>query len=282
MLSIVLAAPRAEGSPAARLQSLYPQLPPEVEVILVGEEPLLLEPAPQVRRCAASGLVPQLWAEGIKRARGRIVAFLGTSVVPGLDWVERTLEAHDHGIVAFGGPVEPSPALGLGDWAIYLCHYSAYMLPLPDGQAEIAGDNASYDADVLRSYSDLYRDGFWEPFVHAAMRRDGHRLVLGSQRIVYQVPRMGVGWFSLQRYKHGRAHGELRARSMHRTEIVLRSVAAPLVPLILLTRVARNVLTCRRYVGRFIATSLLIAWFFACWAAGELVGYSRALRRWPS
>lgn len=279
-LSIVVGSRAGETSAAACLAALAGQRRQDIEVILVEDEPTT-SPVPDwfVRIARPGGLVPELWAEGLRRASGDLIALTATTVVPDPDWVSRTLDAHRTGAAGVGGPIEPAPGMGLVDWAAYFCRYAPYMLPIADGHAlEVAADNVSYQGDILRRYAHLYAEGFWEPFVHSAMRRDGHVLRVGSERIVRPAPGLSGAGFCRQRFHHGKANGEKRSVGASRRRILQESLTAPLVPALMTARAGRRVFTKGRLRGRFIVTSPLVVAFYVAWAAGELVGRLCAVR----
>ena len=227
-------------------------------------------------------LVPELWADGVRRARGELVGLLSGDALPDPDWVQRTVELHRDGTAAVGGPIEPGPGLGTGDWAVYFCRYAAYGLPLGASEhVEIPGDNASYRGDVLRAHAPSYADGFWEPFVHRVLREDGHTLRMATTRVVrFRAGTAGAA-FCRQRFAHGRHHGERRSAGLPRGRIVLEAATAPLVPLLMTARAGRAVFRRRRHRLRFVAASPLLLWFYGWWAAGELAGRLRAAVRVP-
>jgi hypothetical protein len=222
--------------------------------------------------------VPELWSVGIAHARGRLVGLLAGTVVPDEDWVALTLHAHDDGAAVVGGPIEPGGGFRLVDWAVYFCRYSPYLRPLPAVVLEVAGDNASYRMDVLTDYETAYADGFWEPFVHDLMRADGHEVVVRPDRVVR--PRAGarVGVFSRQRFAHGRAHGRLRSVGQSRRKLIVGVLTTPAVPAVMTARVFKVVFARRRHRGRLVVATPVVAWLYACWAAGELVGRLDAAR----
>ena len=225
-----------------------------------------------------AALVPELWADGVRRARGGVIGLLAATSVPAADWVARTRALHDDGAPAVGGPIEPADRLGAVDWAVYFCRYAAYLPPVPDDAGlELAADNASYRGDVLRDYEPLYRDGFWEPRIHHAMRTDGHRLRISSPRVVRFAGGASASSFCRQRYRHAVVHGRHWAERRRRPAVALHAASAPLVPAVLTVRAARTVSGKGRHRLRFVAVSPLVLLFFGCWAVGELVGRSQAL-----
>lgn len=279
-LSVVIGSRARESPSSLCLAAMTEQRRDGVEVILVEDEPAATAvPDWVVRVSRPGGLVPELWAEGLRHASGDLIALTATTVVPDPDWIERTLRAHESGAAGVGGPIEPSPGLRMVDWAAYFCRYAPYMLPIVDGEAlEVAADNVSYRGEVLRRYSDLYELGFWEPFVHHAMRGDGHELRVGSERIVRQAPGMSGTRFCRQRFAHGKANGKRRSTGCSRRRILQESLTAPLVPALMTVRVARSVFAKGRLRWRFIATAPMILVFYSAWAAGELAGRLSAAR----
>ncbi len=275
-LTVVVGARASEPSPAACLAALEAQMGGHVEVILV-EDAETAQPVPAgMRRVTRSGgLVPELWAEGVRLARGELVGLLAATVVPDPDWVARTIELHgaEADLAGIGGAIEPGSHLGLADWAVYFLRYAPYMLPLldPDG-LEVPGDNASYRAAALAGVADHYRQGFWEPAVHRALRSGGERLAMRPSRVVRHQPGASPGQVCRQRFAHGRAHGRERSRGLARSRILLESASAPAVPPLLLWRAARTVGRKRRHRLRLVASAPWILAFSTAWAAGELAG----------
>ena len=276
-LSVVVAVRDAEGSAGDCLGAVLGQCDAGVEVVVVTDSEALARSAPPpVRTFVVEGLVNEMWAEGIRQARGDLVGLLASTVVPAPDWVSLTGELHAGGDDVVGGAIEPAGRLRAIDWAVYFCRYSPYLRPLdPSAALEVPGDNASYRADVLREYAHLYRTAFWEPSVHHAMRADGRRLRMSDERVVHHAGGQHAAAFCRQRFVHGREHGAAWARGRPRTAVLARAAAAPLVPAVMIARAARSVFAKRRHRARFLLSVPLLLVFFGCWAAGELVGRLR-------
>jgi hypothetical protein len=264
-LTIVVAAASGEAGVHDTVAALAGQLDDDIEIVVEARP---------------GALVPGLWAEGVRRARGELVGLLSGDAVPDPDWVQRTVELHRDGTAAAGGPIEPGPGLGATDWAVYFCRYAAYGLPLlATEHIEIPGDNASYRGDVLRAHAPAYAGGFWEPFVHRALREDGRSLRMATTRIVRFRAGTDAASFRRQRFAHGRHHGELRSVGLPRGRILLEATTAPLVPVLMTARAGRAVFRRRRHRLRFLAATPLLLWFYGWWAAGELTGRLRAAVR---
>lgn len=273
-LSIVVGTRRGFGPESRCRRALEPQLGPEIEVIVVDDDEAGESPPWARRLCRPGALVPELWAEGLAVATGRMVALLSGDVVPAANWV--ALAAAGPPEAAMGGVVEPGPAMGLVDWAIYFCRYTPYMAPVSTG-VRPAADNVVYRADVVTLYRDLWRDGFWEPFVHQAMARDGHGLVMSDELRVALAGGGSARSFASQRFGHGKAHGRLRSQGSSRLGTLAGVATAPVVPLIMAYRSARLVAAKGRHRARFVSSLPLVLYFYSWWAAGEAAGRIEAL-----
>ena len=229
-------------------------------------------------RMRAGTLAPRLWSAGLAVAKGRNVALMtGHSKVP-YNWLDALGSALGPGVSGSGGPVALSAASSLLDAAIYFLRYSAFM---PGGNAgatstrEIAADNAMYRGDILRRHSRSFDDGFWEVDFHHRIRAEGEALAMvPGARLEFgrSFPLMAI---SRQRFAHGRHFGRWRVRNTKVTR--LRTfVAAPVVPFVLMARIAGRVFRSGGDALRFAAASPLILWLSICWAAGEARGAAEA------
>jgi glycosyltransferase involved in cell wall biosynthesis len=252
---------------------------PSVEIVVAdasadGTADLVRERFPGVRLVTRSpgALVPELWAAGIAASRGPIVALTSAHCVPEPDWLHRVLQALSDGTAAVGGAIEPDADAGAVQWAVYFCRYSRYMLPFPaEAVDDLAADNAAYRRDALDVCRAAWADGFWEPTVHAALRRSGGVLRLDPALVVRHRGAFPLGRFLGQRFRHGRAFG--RARALPGPWRRLLALAGPAIPLVLLGRIVRRVAARRRHRAALVRALPALGLFLAAWAAGEVVGY---------
>jgi hypothetical protein len=272
--SVVVAHRADEPGPGACLDSIASQAGPDVEVLVVTDRGAVEHPAARRTIVVAGALVPELWAAGIDAAAGDVVLLTAGDLVPRPDWVHRLRAALDApGVVAVGGAIEPGPGLSLGDWARYFCRYSPYMLPMPPGDArpDVAADNAGYDRHHLELHRDRWSDGFWEPFVHVALRGDG-ALVVVPEPVVELAGGHSAREFTAARFRHGVEHGRHRAIGKSRRRTLAEAATFPAVPLLMTWRAARTIWGRGRRRGRFVLSAPVLMWFYCCWAAGELMG----------
>ncbi len=218
--------------------------------------------------------VPVLWQAGIEASRGRIIALLVDSCIPGRDWVQQILQAHQADCAVIGGAIDLAPTLGAVDSAIYFCRYSGYMPPFAATLLDdLPGNNCSYKRAALAGVQDEWADGFWETFVHSKMRAQGDRLLCVPEILVHCVGSASGLSFLRVRFNHGRRFAARRAKEMSRKQRTLRALVFPLVPFVMLLRIATRVWEKRRYRARFLACVPLLLIFLTAWSTGEFLGY---------
>ncbi|MEP7308827.1 MAG: glycosyltransferase [Acidobacteriota bacterium] len=229
-------------------------------------------PALDVLRFPAGTLVPTLWSAGLRRARGRAVAFTIGHVVVTQSWA-RALVTGLEDVDGVGGPLVLADGARIVDWAVFYLRYSAFLpSQLLDGPVtgEIAGDNAAYAMTALARDASSFSDGFWEVEFHRRLRAEGGTLRATSQATAVFTAASPFWCIARHRYAHGRHFGAARVA---RGSSVLRIVgAAPFVPAVLVWRAARRVLRERQHRGRFVLALPLLIALAAAWSAGEARG----------
>jgi hypothetical protein len=280
-VTVVVASNGTAGAVARCLASLDAQRE-GVEVIVcqpAAPEQALVERFPGVRwHHRADALVPELWRDGIRLARGELVALTISPMLVAGDWIATlrdVLEEWD----AVGGAVEPAPGLGLADSAEHLTRYARDMLPFERQESlELAGDNAGYRRALLAEVASSWENGFWEPDVHRALAARGARLVHDPALVVRMGPSAGAGAFVRQRVAHGRAFGRARGAGAGTAANLARVAAAAVVPLVLVLRTTREVLARGRGRRRLALALPFLLLFDVAWACGEALGHLDALR----
>ncbi len=281
-LSAIIASQNAEGTIEACLSSLEGQNADGLAEIIVvdnsrdGTARIVEERFRDVKLIKVSepSLVPQLWTEGAKRASGKIIAFTTAHCVPGADWLSQNLHHHQAEYAAVGGAIENAEPASVVQWAVYFCRYAPFMPPFSAHQVgQVAGDNASYKAWVLEKYAGLIKSGFWEAVVNDQLCKDGHSLLLTPEVQVYHGHSFGMGAFCRQRLVHGRFFGAGRVASAPPIRRLLYIVSSPLVPIIFLGKISRQVLAKRRHRWAFTQSLPVLTLFVLCWSLGEFLGY---------
>ena len=218
--------------------------------------------------------VPALWQAGIDVSRGEVIALLVDSCIPGRDWVRQILQAHQSDCAVIGGAIDLAPTLGTVDSAIYFCRYSRYMPPFTAASVDdLPGNNCSYKRAALAGLEDEMADGFWETFVHHRMRERGDRLLCLPDILVHYVGSASGVSFLRVRFRHGCKFAARRAKELNWLQRTLRAIVFPVVPFVMLARIAMRVWRNRRYRARFFSCVPVLLIFLMAWSTGECVGY---------
>ncbi|MEP6767881.1 MAG: hypothetical protein ABJC61_04385 [Acidobacteriota bacterium] len=270
-ISLIVALPRGMQAQPRHLEAFHSELEKSQ-----GDE-ILVEPASET-----SPLAPQLWARGIDRARGEIVALTLASMAPVPGWAAAIRDTMKDGIAGVGGAIEPGPDLTALDWAVHLCRYSSYLLPFSARPVStLPGDNAAYRREAIERWRPLWAGGFWETEVDAALVASGARLILTPAIVVRHGRSAGFADFCRNRFVHGIRSGQSRRRAASRFTTAVRVLGAPLVPFVLVVRIARRAAS-RGYVRRLLASLPWLLPFLAAWALGEAVGGCRSPESGPA
>lgn len=285
-LTIVIAAwPDLAGLEPC-LQAVAPQRDATTEVIVVARVAFprtIADRFPWVcwRSAPSWSLTPHLWAEGMRQARGEVIALTTSQFLPATDWAQRIGQAYSTGLwSAVGGRIDPPRRQGATAWATYFLRYSAYLnydrpQPVPD----LAGDNAAYRREALDRHPAWQKNGFWEQDLHQALRAEGEELRFDPAIRVVQQGSLGFWCFIGQRWRHGQQFGQTRMCGRSLAFRAAGLLAAPLVPAVLLARIVGRVARSRRDFGPFLLALPLLLCFVLAWATGEACGYARTL--WP-
>lgn len=264
------------------LTALVPQLNRGDTVLVVGNSmrPEFLRETDQVRWLmeGPETLIPHLWARGISMAQGAWVVLTTSQFVPADDWLPRFRKhTGSERIVGIGGFIDPPRGVGLAAWATWFLRYSAYFhLRRQQPVQDLAGDNAAYRRKDLNAHAEVMDDGFWEPDFHRLVLQEDRELLFDPQVRVRQRTSFGARRFCRQRRHHGRQFG---ARRMQGRGLALRLAGVlsfPLIPPLLLAKVARRVLIYGRHFGAFLACLPVLTLFVTAWSLGEVEGYWRA------
>lgn len=227
-------------------------------------------------------LVPHLWRDGILAGKSERIALTTAQFLPPKNWIDNLLTADLDSWVAIGGPIENDPAPNTVRWAVYFLRYIKFAPPAFTGTVkEIAADNAIYRRSEILKYSDLLKEGFWEPSFHYCFHRAGQRLGLDQRLLTYYKGHHHPGRFMVQRYAHGREFGYSRSQNSHKLVQLIYLVAAPLVPLVLLSKIAGRTFKRWRYLPKLFRSLPWLILFCIAWSVGEARGYLDALRASP-
>jgi glycosyltransferase involved in cell wall biosynthesis len=231
-------------------------------------------PAVQFYTFAAETTVFQLRSLGIVHARGQRIVLLEDHCTVPSEWLEQLRTAHDAGHTVVGGPIdcgETSPYA----WALYLCEYSAYMSPLPEGPINaLLAANTSYTLPVLWQCQSVWRDGFYDNEVHDALQAAGQTLYLARNARLDTHLAMTLRQAMSHLFSGGRRFGGYRKAWASPGQRVFWILAAAAVPAVLMGRIISRVWTRRR--DRLVTVILGLPYLLClllAWSAGEFLGY---------
>ena len=219
-------------------------------------------------------LTPELWADGIRRSRGKTVALTtGHFVVPAV-WARELMAGVAAGADGAGGTFALSPETSATDWAVFYLRYSEFLVEPSSarrGLSNIPADNAAYDGEAVRQHVTSTREGFWEVEFHRRLQAAGGTLALVPKATAVYERSFPFSTIASHRFRHGRHAGSWRSTTGQRASWLL-AATSPLVPFALASRVWRRVRGIEEHRVRFLR-SLPQFMVLACvWAAGEALG----------
>ena len=217
--------------------------------------------------------IPKLRAMGMTRARGRMIAILEDHCNVAPNWLQVIARAHEAGHQAIGGAVENGSVDRVVDWAVFFCEYARFMLPMSRGiAAEITGNNSVYDRQVLQRLGPELEEEVWESFLHRRMRELGVPFYCDPDLQVSHKKEFGFGYFMSQRYHYSRSFSGMRMNGAPWWKRVAYASATPLLPGLLMMRIARTVWNKGRRRLTLCRAAPVMGAFLVSWAWGEAVG----------
>ena len=252
----------------------------EVIVVATGDK---VDPAqvaaefPWVQVVHEPGLkqIPALRRRGVEKCTGDLVAVIEEHCAAADDWLRQAAEAHRRGDYgAVGGPIADANYSRLRDWVVYFCEYNSAMPPVGRGPTDTLNDaNIVYRRSVLLEHRDLLDDGYWPMKLHPTLLAEGITLYSEPDVIVHHCGPFNFGYYLHQRFLFSRAFAGVRARKESLSHRLAYLIGAPIIPLVLLSRMTRIVLARGSRVRQFVRTLPLTLPALTVLVAGEWVGY---------
>jgi hypothetical protein len=283
LASVVVASNRDRALLDACLASIIPQCAAEDAELIVARAA-----SPDTRQALAKAHptvrfvwsdpgtdIPRLRGEGMRRARGSVVALTEDHCVATPGWLRALMDGAQQGATAVGGGMDNARRQRAVDWAAYFSEYGFFAATRREngGMPLLTGANVAYARAALPVVTDLAIRGEWENVAHEALAARGLPLRFRPDAVVAQNQTYSAAAFCIDRYVHGRDYARVRLRTPTLARRWMLLAATPILPFLLTWRVARAAAQPRPAVFlRALPATLL---FFVAWSVGEAVGYLR-------
>jgi hypothetical protein len=218
--------------------------------------------------------VPELRAAGIGAASAPYIAVIEDHCNVRNGWAGRLVEAHRAGRSVVGGSIRNAATRRIRDWAAFLCEYSEHMEPAPAGEVgSLPGMNVSYDRGAVETMQPLLDEGRWETDLHPHLQRAGYVLYSDPGATLEHAKGFGLHEFLSQRYHYARSYAGMRGAGLGPKRFAYM-LGSPLLPPVLYSRIARNVLRRGAHRRELATATPLILLYLGVWSFGEAVGYA--------
>jgi glycosyltransferase involved in cell wall biosynthesis len=233
-------------------------------------------PSDRVVHCAPGTTTLSLWAQGIARARGRVVALTTGHFRVEAGWARALLRAVGGDVGGAAGRIVLDERASAVDAAIFYLRYAVYLDPgYAPGHAPrmIPADNAGYDGQSLARHRASFRHGFSEVDFHRRLFGEGKHLMVVDGATATFGPSYPLRVITHHRFVHGREFAAWRATEQGGGTSRFRMVVgAPLVPFALALRAAMSALRHPAHRVRFLRSLPLLLFLASAWAIGEATG----------
>lgn len=212
-------------------------------------------------------------AAGVRAATAPVVAFAEEHSFPHTAWAAALIAAHRQPCAGVGPAICNANPGTLTSWANLIIDYAPWLDPVPGGPVEhIPGHNSSYKRAVLLAYGDRLEAMLdAESVLHWDLRARGQRFLIEPAAKTAHLNFSKIGPSFPLRFNCGRLFAAARCRQWSLAKRALYVVASPLIPVVRLAKLVREMtIHGRRLPWRVLP--LLVAGLVVD-GCGELVGY---------
>lgn len=215
---------------------------------------------------------PELATRAIKASTGDVVLLTEDHCVPNEHWVATLCAEQRADRAAVGGPVRPDDRCTATDLAVYFVDFFRYMPPRESGiSPSLTHCNISYRRSQLDEIAALWQTTFDETTINAALQSRFGALWIASPAFVTMRRHVRLHDAMRERYSFGRLFGALRSNSISLPKRTIYAIVAPVLPLIVLGRIAAVAVARGAGIQFLRALPPLIALVIA-WTWGEWLG----------
>jgi hypothetical protein len=216
-------------------------------------------------------------AAGVRAAKAPLVAFVEDHSYPATGCAETFVKAHGRSGVAAVGPLvlnaNPSSAIS---WGCYLVFYGNWIKPLNRQKAtHLPGNQSCYKRDLLMEYGERLSEMLEaESVLHWDLLSKGFRLHLEQEAVVYHLNFSLIVPAIFEYYFASLVFAGNRARNWNSARKILYALGSPLLPVIRLSRILKDVYRSElepRFFWRALVPMIII---LGAGAIGEMLGYA--------
>jgi glycosyltransferase involved in cell wall biosynthesis len=277
-ISVIIATRKANSHLSDCLSALYPQMKQNNAEIVVVEShstPVadsIKQLFPEVNFVSGTGSTSllEMKAEGIRAARGSIIALVQAHCLPSNDWIRLHKEAHQQlSASAIGGAVVNRASATVAERFAFLCEYGKFNANRCAGPASfLASSNVSYKKLDLEK---VMKGDYWEMELHKELCDAGNGLWYFPNIVVVYQRKSALFSFLLEKFHYSRYFASRRFEN--KCTALLYASGCALLPAIVWVRLLTTLSTNEHRYSEFIIS---IPYFIAitiAWTLGELVGY---------
>lgn len=217
--------------------------------------------------------VPEMRRHGAEAARAPIVAVLEEHCVAPPEWVQAILGSFRSGDAAIGGPILDADFPRVRDWVVYFSEYHGFVPPWLDGdRLGLNGANIAYSRALLLAEREALDLGYWEVVLHPRLVRHGRFRAVSAMGVYHTGP-FDYGYYLRQRYLLSRVWGGSQRTRTSAIARLAHVALFPVVPVLMLARIASVASRRRRLASRFLLALPLLIPAMVALAWGECLGY---------
>lgn len=225
----------------------------------------------EIRICGAA------MAAGFRAAAGPFVTYAEEHTYLNDDWAEQILVAHEKGYSVVGFVMENANPETLTSWAHLYGQFGPVVAPVESGESDfLAGHHVSYSRSLLLEYGDFLDEMLEdESALFLDLRSKGIRMYVAGEAISRHVNISNLSAYMLMDYLGQRSFAGARVQAGNWSffKRLAFAGALPLIPLVRLRRIIRDI----RRSGRQELLLPKILWpiglALSAGAWGEMLGY---------